>query len=225
MLSFVSFVIISFLAFFATVSMSFVTHSAQGPIFGVDVGSAAFMFSEKTVTLWGGATDTPAFESQPFYPVLFAFHKIKTKLLLASTPLLQLVPGVCFYLFVCFFLLPLMQHGSFGHSPLDCICSFLAICLFVSVFFLLCPPVTPFDCVSASRDELHIRKMKLDYQEVGQCSKDAQASWERKLTAPGRTTVPQDMEEMYRALCQGEPLHRRRRALSYVRRPNHSLRL
>lgn len=61
-----------------------------------------------------------------------------------------------------------------------------------------------FDCVSASRDELHIRKMKLDYQEVGQCSKDAQASWERKLTAPGRTTVPQDTEEMYRALCQGE---------------------
>lgn len=61
-----------------------------------------------------------------------------------------------------------------------------------------------FDCVSASRDELHIRKMKLDYQEVGQCSKDAQASWERKLTAPGRTTVPQDTEEMYLALCQGE---------------------
>lgn len=61
-----------------------------------------------------------------------------------------------------------------------------------------------FDCVSASRDELHIRKMKLDYQEVGQCSKDAQASWERKLTAPGRTTVPQDTQEMYRALCQGE---------------------
>lgn len=60
------------------------------------------------------------------------------------------------------------------------------------------------DCVAASRDELHIRKMKLNYQEVGQCSKDAQALWERKLTAPGRTTVPQDKEEMYRALCQGE---------------------
>lgn len=59
-------------------------------------------------------------------------------------------------------------------------------------------------CVAASRDELHIRKMKLNYQEVGQCSKDTQALWERKLTAPGRTTVPQDQEEMYRALCQGE---------------------
>lgn len=58
--------------------------------------------------------------------------------------------------------------------------------------------------VAASRDELHIRKMKLNYQEVSECSKDAQALWERKLTAPGRTTVPQDKEEMYRALCQGE---------------------
>ncbi|XP_029981176.1 TBC1 domain family member 4 isoform X2 [Sphaeramia orbicularis] len=61
----------------------------------------------------------------------------------------------------------------------------------------------------ASRDELHIRKMKLNYQEVGQCSKDAQALWERKLSAPGRTTVPQDREEMYRALCQGLPKSRR----------------
>ncbi|XP_041806100.1 TBC1 domain family member 4 isoform X3 [Chelmon rostratus] len=61
----------------------------------------------------------------------------------------------------------------------------------------------------ASRDELHIRKMKLNYQEVGQCSKDAQALWERKLTAPGRMTVPQDKEEMYRALCQGVPKSRR----------------
>nr|XP_046259360.1 TBC1 domain family member 4 isoform X5 [Scatophagus argus] len=61
----------------------------------------------------------------------------------------------------------------------------------------------------ASRDELHIRKMKLNYQEVGQCSKEAQTLWERKLTAPGRTTVPQDKEEMYRALCQGIPKNRR----------------
>nr|XP_046259358.1 TBC1 domain family member 4 isoform X3 [Scatophagus argus] len=63
--------------------------------------------------------------------------------------------------------------------------------------------------LEASRDELHIRKMKLNYQEVGQCSKEAQTLWERKLTAPGRTTVPQDKEEMYRALCQGIPKNRR----------------
>ncbi|XP_075887234.1 TBC1 domain family member 4 isoform X3 [Nelusetta ayraudi] len=77
-----------------------------------------------------------------------------------------------------------------------------------------------------SRDELHIRKMKLDYQEVGQCSKDAQASWERKLTAPGRTTVPQDTQEMYRALCQGVPKNRRGEIwvlLSHQHRLHHRL--
>ncbi|XP_040912534.1 TBC1 domain family member 4 isoform X5 [Toxotes jaculatrix] len=78
----------------------------------------------------------------------------------------------------------------------------------------------------ASRDELHIRKMKLNYQEVGQCSKDAQALWERKLTAPGRTTVPQDKEEMYRALCQGVPKSRRGEVwllLSHQHRLRHRL--
>ncbi|XP_030613880.1 TBC1 domain family member 4 isoform X3 [Archocentrus centrarchus] len=78
----------------------------------------------------------------------------------------------------------------------------------------------------ASRDELHIRKMKLNYQEVSQCSKDAQALWERKLTAPGRTTVPQDKEEMYRALCQGVPKNRRGEVwllLSHQHRLRHRL--
>ncbi|XP_068185085.1 TBC1 domain family member 4 isoform X2 [Antennarius striatus] len=80
--------------------------------------------------------------------------------------------------------------------------------------------------LEASRDELHIRKMKLDYQEVGQCSKDAQAFWERKLTAPGRTTVPQDKEELYRALCQGVPKNRRGEVwllLSHQHRLRHRL--
>lgn len=80
--------------------------------------------------------------------------------------------------------------------------------------------------LEASRDELHIRKMKLNYQEVGQCSKDALALWERKLTAPGRTTVPQDREEMYRALCQGVPKGRRGEVwllLSHQHRLRHRL--
>uniref|UniRef100_A0A8C8DQP4 TBC1 domain family member 4 n=1 Tax=Oryzias sinensis TaxID=183150 RepID=A0A8C8DQP4_9TELE len=63
--------------------------------------------------------------------------------------------------------------------------------------------------LEASRDELHIRKMKLDYQEVSQCSKETQAMWEKKLTAPGRTTNPQDKEDLYRAVCQGLPKSRR----------------
>ncbi|XP_019737894.1 TBC1 domain family member 4 isoform X2 [Hippocampus comes] len=60
-----------------------------------------------------------------------------------------------------------------------------------------------------SRDELHIRKMKLSYQEVGPDSQELQALWEKKLTAPGRTTVRQDQEDLYRALCQGVPKSRR----------------
>nr|XP_057938399.1 TBC1 domain family member 4 isoform X2 [Doryrhamphus excisus] len=63
--------------------------------------------------------------------------------------------------------------------------------------------------LEASRDELHIRKMKLSYQEVGPDPKEAQVLWEKKLTAPGRTTVLQDKEQLYRAVCQGVPKSRR----------------
>ncbi|XP_015243172.1 PREDICTED: TBC1 domain family member 4-like isoform X5 [Cyprinodon variegatus] len=63
--------------------------------------------------------------------------------------------------------------------------------------------------LEASRDELHIRKLKLNYQEVCPCSQEAQALWEKKLTAPGRTTNPQDKEDIYRAICQGVPKSRR----------------
>uniref|UniRef100_A0A1A7Z1Y5 TBC1 domain family member 4 n=2 Tax=Iconisemion striatum TaxID=60296 RepID=A0A1A7Z1Y5_9TELE len=78
----------------------------------------------------------------------------------------------------------------------------------------------------ASRDELHIRKVKLNYQEVCQCSQEAQALWEKKVTAPGRTTNPQDKEEIYRALCQGVPKSRRGEVwlfLSHQHRLHHRL--
>ncbi|XP_007547221.1 TBC1 domain family member 4 isoform X1 [Poecilia formosa] len=80
--------------------------------------------------------------------------------------------------------------------------------------------------LEASRDELHIRKMKLNYQEVCTCSKEAQALWERKLTAPGRTTNPQDKEDIYRAICQGVPKSRRGEVwllLSHQHRLQHRL--
>uniref|UniRef100_A0A3B3RSX4 TBC1 domain family member 4 n=1 Tax=Paramormyrops kingsleyae TaxID=1676925 RepID=A0A3B3RSX4_9TELE len=63
--------------------------------------------------------------------------------------------------------------------------------------------------LEASRDELHIRKMKLDYQEVGQCSKEVQAVWEKKLSIPGRSQIQWDKEEIYNTLCQGVPKSRR----------------
>lgn len=55
----------------------------------------------------------------------------------------------------------------------------------------------------ASRDELHIRKMKLDYQEVGECPTEVQALWEKKLNVPCRTKVQWDKDEIHTALCQG----------------------
>uniref|UniRef100_A0A672KQ96 TBC1 domain family member 4 n=1 Tax=Sinocyclocheilus grahami TaxID=75366 RepID=A0A672KQ96_SINGR len=63
--------------------------------------------------------------------------------------------------------------------------------------------------LEASRDELHIRKMKLDYQEVCQCSKEVQALWDRKLSSPCRTKVQWDKEEIHGAVCQGVPKSRR----------------
>ncbi|XP_060732101.1 TBC1 domain family member 4 isoform X2 [Tachysurus vachellii] len=63
--------------------------------------------------------------------------------------------------------------------------------------------------LEASRDELHIRKMKLDYQEVGECPTEVQALWEKKLNVPCRTKVQWDKDEIYTALCQGVPKSRR----------------
>ncbi|KAL2081311.1 hypothetical protein ACEWY4_023164 [Coilia grayii] len=63
--------------------------------------------------------------------------------------------------------------------------------------------------LEASRDELHIRKMKLDYQEVGQDSKEIQAFWEKKLSAPCRAKVQWDKEELQCFLSQGVPKNRR----------------
>ncbi|XP_052462185.1 TBC1 domain family member 4 isoform X6 [Carassius gibelio] len=63
--------------------------------------------------------------------------------------------------------------------------------------------------LEASRDELHIRKLKLDYQEVCQCSKEVQALWDRKLSSPCRTKVKWDKEEIHGAVYQGVPKSRR----------------
>ncbi|KAJ8349963.1 hypothetical protein SKAU_G00250930 [Synaphobranchus kaupii] len=63
--------------------------------------------------------------------------------------------------------------------------------------------------LEASRDELHIRKMKLDYQEVGQCPKDVLALWEKKLNIPGWAKAQWDKEELNSALYQGVPKSRR----------------
>ncbi|MBN3308158.1 TBCD4 protein, partial [Amia calva] len=63
--------------------------------------------------------------------------------------------------------------------------------------------------LEASRDELHTRKIKLDYQEVGQCPKDVLAAWDKRLSVPVRAKTKCDMEEIHSALSQGVPKTRR----------------
>uniref|UniRef100_A0A6Q2ZI13 TBC1 domain family member 4 n=1 Tax=Esox lucius TaxID=8010 RepID=A0A6Q2ZI13_ESOLU len=64
--------------------------------------------------------------------------------------------------------------------------------------------------LEASRDELHIRKMKLDYQEVGACTQEVQAYWDRKLSVLGRAKLLLDKEEsMTSSLSPGVPKGRR----------------
>ncbi|KAJ8253388.1 hypothetical protein GJAV_G00212370 [Gymnothorax javanicus] len=70
--------------------------------------------------------------------------------------------------------------------------------------------------LEASRDELHIRKMKLDYQEVGQCPSEVQALWEKKLSVPGRAKAQWDRDELQNALYQGVPKARRGEAWQLV---------
>ncbi|XP_065107827.1 TBC1 domain family member 4 isoform X2 [Paramisgurnus dabryanus] len=80
--------------------------------------------------------------------------------------------------------------------------------------------------LEASRDELHIRKMKLDYTEICQCSKEVQALWDRKLSSPCRTKVQWDKEDIHSAVCQGVPKSRRGEAwllLSQQHRLRHRL--
>ncbi|RXM36516.1 TBC1 domain family member 4 [Acipenser ruthenus] len=63
--------------------------------------------------------------------------------------------------------------------------------------------------LEASKDELQTRKMKLDYQEVGECPKEVLGMWDKKLTIPGRVKAKCDMEEIQCALSQGVPKNRR----------------
>lgn len=57
-------------------------------------------------------------------------------------------------------------------------------------------------CVLASRDELQSRKVKLDYDEVGTCQKDAINIWDKKLLNC-RAKIRCDMEDIHSTLKEG----------------------
>ncbi|KAL4608825.1 TBC1 domain family member 4-like [Arapaima gigas] len=56
-----------------------------------------------------------------------------------------------------------------------------------------------------SKDELHVQKMKLDYQEVGLCPEDVLTLWEKKLCTPGRSKVQWSREETQSTVSLGVP--------------------
>nr|XP_021403695.1 TBC1 domain family member 4 isoform X1 [Lonchura striata domestica] len=60
----------------------------------------------------------------------------------------------------------------------------------------------------ASRDELQSRKVKLDYDEVGICQKDAINVWDKKLLNC-RAKIRCDMEDIHSTLKEGVPKSRR----------------
>ena len=57
-------------------------------------------------------------------------------------------------------------------------------------------------CALASRDELQSRKVKLDYDEVGTCQKDAINVWDKKLLNC-RAKIRCDMEDIHSTLKEG----------------------
>ncbi|KGL83278.1 TBC1 domain family member 4, partial [Tinamus guttatus] len=62
--------------------------------------------------------------------------------------------------------------------------------------------------LEASRDELQSRKVKLDYDEVGTCQKDAISIWDKKLLNC-RAKIRCDMEDIHATLKDGVPKSRR----------------
>ncbi|XP_067148879.1 TBC1 domain family member 4 isoform X2 [Apteryx mantelli] len=62
--------------------------------------------------------------------------------------------------------------------------------------------------LEASRDELQSRKVKLDYDEVGTCQKDAISVWDKKLLNC-RAKIRCDMEDIHATLKEGVPKSRR----------------
>ncbi|KAI1241819.1 hypothetical protein IHE44_0005317 [Lamprotornis superbus] len=62
--------------------------------------------------------------------------------------------------------------------------------------------------LEASRDELQSRKVKLDYDEVGTCQKDAINIWDKKLLNC-RAKIRCDMEDIHSTLKEGVPKSRR----------------
>lgn len=60
--------------------------------------------------------------------------------------------------------------------------------------------------VAASENNLHNKRLKLDYDEITPCLKEVTLVWEKMLATPDRPKVKVDMEIIHAALAQGKNL-------------------
>lgn len=57
---------------------------------------------------------------------------------------------------------------------------------------------------AASENNLHNKRLKLDYDEITPCLKEVTLVWEKMLATPDRPKVKVDMEIIHTALAQGK---------------------
>lgn len=65
--------------------------------------------------------------------------------------------------------------------------------------------------IAASENNLHNKRLKLDYEEVTPCLKEVTLVWEKMLATPDRPKVKVDMEMIHAAVAQGK--------VHFLRRP------
>ncbi|XP_028902308.1 TBC1 domain family member 1 isoform X2 [Ornithorhynchus anatinus] len=63
--------------------------------------------------------------------------------------------------------------------------------------------------LQASENDLLNRRLKLDYEEITPCLKDATATWESMLSTPGRARIKFEAERLHCAVGQGVPRQHR----------------
>ena len=57
---------------------------------------------------------------------------------------------------------------------------------------------------SARQDEMHLKRQKLDYQEITPCLKEVSKIWDEMLLTPDRETVQFDSQKLMNCVKQGK---------------------
>ena len=57
---------------------------------------------------------------------------------------------------------------------------------------------------SARQDEMHLKRQKLDYQEITPCLKEVSKIWDEMLLTPDREAVQFDSQKLMNCVKQGK---------------------